>query len=829
MYLLEPKVSVSVSEISPHIKVQKHACFGQFLLILVLVAAAIGCYFPSLFSGFMSDDYFAYSYFFKALHLQPLSLLHNFTGSWMSSELRELHYRPFMIIPHLFDCLVWHLNPVGYHLTNLIIHAVCTVLVFLITKTILRSLHDSTNVLPSFLAALLFTVHPFHAEAVSWVSGRVDSFCTMLYLSSLFLFLSSQESNNQKLRTVSYICAFSSMMCKEIGVGLPAVLSLYVLCKRFGTEGIKSSIKNTLKETSIYWGLFIAYLALRTYALKTLFGGYVGLTGVLTDNIWLQRILDPKSYEKIFLPLPIEMVGKYNFNFVVLFLFNCLLAGLSLVRFWFCRPGFRFLRASLFTVGWIVIQFAIVARVWSATEGLAGGRQFYLLSVPYCILVALFLVPLCEKDKRHKILNIVAAVAMILYCSVLGVISFKQNKIWTDAAAYSKMFSAAILNQEQKLPTDSRILILNPPVTYEHMGLYPSYEVLRGLFEWPFCKPNLSNRICSLQPYFYNPNLINKSALNMVLKEGATKVICWNDDKKIASPLTYAPPNGPSSTDCHLDPVAHVDNAFIYRVVPNEPIRKQNIDCLEISVACKCNEIQNRKPHVLAFLWSDSAQASERNHKHSTLWQFNGDDGSQGERTVDKDERMATSLATLLTKDGHVHTYRFHLSEMTSWNLFGNLNSLTLMLTNPYFNKGKTDGVNYDIKSVKLLNLDNEIPSLSLDASLWHRNQNGTYSSNNKEKFVFNYDASKIKRAAQVLVEISKPDYFWEYFAGSYRQKKLADKRLTMLTLKRLSGQFTVNAAIFPCRGDYQIRITALDSTKNICSYVSDPVVVCVR
>ena len=800
-------------------KVEKDTGINYFLPILVLVAVAIGCYLPSLASGFMGDDYFAYSYFFKVLHTQPLLLLKNFTGSWMSSELRELYYRPLMIIPHLFDCLTWRLNPIGYHLTNLIIHSVCTVLCFLIARNIFKSLNDGTSSLAAFLAALLFAVHPLHAEVVSWIAGRVDGFCTMLYLSSFYLFLHSRQFDNRYLKIGSYVCAFGSMMCKESGTVLPAVFTFYIFCERFGTERITTTISHALKDTSIYWGSLLLYLALRTYALKTLLGGYSGLTGVLTGQDWLLRITDIRSYEKIFLPIPFEMSEKNQPYLSVASWLNCILAGACLVRLWVSKPNKRFARVLAFLLGWIAIQFAVVCRVWIETPSLAGGRQFYLLSAPYCILVALLLLPLSEKKHQHKILNASAASIMILYCSFFALISFQQNQFWTDAAAYSNTFRDAVINQYNQEPKKSHGLIVNIPVTYRHIGLYPSFEVLRGLFSWPFCNPDLTDHINSLQPYFYNHNLINKSALNTVLQDNNTKVICWNGNKKTTTVLAYLPPEGPNSSNCHLSPVPEAKAGLVYRVIPTGPIKKQNIDCLEITVRCKSKEKQNSNPSVLILSWLDNTNMSNRPQKEVYLWRISRSDGKLVQGTADKEEQLATGLGTLLESDENFHTYRFQLSEISSWALFGNLDSLKLMFADP--------SLNYDIKWVKLLNLSNEIPTLSLKKPLWIRNQNGSYAT--KDKLVFQYDATKIKGAQQVIVEISSPDIYWEYFSGMYRQQELSSRKLNTLTLHQLSGEFSIDNKMFPRDADYQIHIAALNASGQVIGYVSDPVIIHVK
>ena len=68
-----------------------------------------------------------------------------------------------------------------YHVTNLIIHIIGSILV-LITLIKLRIPY-----LLSFILALLFTVHPILTPAVSWISGRNDAMITVMILFSLYI------------------------------------------------------------------------------------------------------------------------------------------------------------------------------------------------------------------------------------------------------------------------------------------------------------------------------------------------------------------------------------------------------------------------------------------------------------------------------------------------------------------------------------------------------------------------------------------------------------------------------------------------------------------
>jgi tetratricopeptide (TPR) repeat protein len=80
----------------------------------------------------------------------------------------------------MLDCQLFDLRPWGHHLTNVILHAINTVLVFLA----LRRLTGTTW--RSFLVALLFGVHPLQVQSVAWISERKNLLSTMFWMLTLW-------------------------------------------------------------------------------------------------------------------------------------------------------------------------------------------------------------------------------------------------------------------------------------------------------------------------------------------------------------------------------------------------------------------------------------------------------------------------------------------------------------------------------------------------------------------------------------------------------------------------------------------------------------------
>ena len=97
-------------------------------------------------------------------------------NAFISDDIPSIVKNPFISHPwrvwtdlaaflNSLNYLVSGYNPFSYHLTNIIMHALVTILVFLFLNLFFK-------VEASFLAACLFAVHPIHTEAVTWISGR---------------------------------------------------------------------------------------------------------------------------------------------------------------------------------------------------------------------------------------------------------------------------------------------------------------------------------------------------------------------------------------------------------------------------------------------------------------------------------------------------------------------------------------------------------------------------------------------------------------------------------------------------------------------------------
>src|SRR3989442_9444853 len=93
------------------------------------------------------------------------------------------------------DCLLWGMNPVGYHLTSLLLHATSAVVFFFLARRFLTlalpraSGRGHALTVSAGFAPPLFALHPLRLESLAWVTGRPDVLSGRFFLLTVLVYL----------------------------------------------------------------------------------------------------------------------------------------------------------------------------------------------------------------------------------------------------------------------------------------------------------------------------------------------------------------------------------------------------------------------------------------------------------------------------------------------------------------------------------------------------------------------------------------------------------------------------------------------------------------
>jgi len=124
--------------------------------VAIIVLVAILAYLPSICGGFVLDD---------NLFVTENDLIRTPDGLhklWCTTESQD--YWPMTNTTFWIEWRLWETNPIGYHVTNLILHVVEALLIWVILRKM--------TIPGALLAAMVFALHPVNVESVAWIAQR---------------------------------------------------------------------------------------------------------------------------------------------------------------------------------------------------------------------------------------------------------------------------------------------------------------------------------------------------------------------------------------------------------------------------------------------------------------------------------------------------------------------------------------------------------------------------------------------------------------------------------------------------------------------------------
>lgn len=385
-----------------------------------------------------------------------------------------IHFRPLVAVSYYLDHLLWGNQPFGFHFSVWMAHIVNTALVFFMAQGLLPDQTGPSRFSP-LLAASLFAVHPAHAEAVAWIAGRNDVFCTALILMSLILYLRFHQTGSRLSYGLSMLAFFLALLTKEVAVGLVLLLAVY---EYLSMDHASFALwKRTALRLVIPFALLGIYFWMRSARMQFLPGGS---SSSITSSfsILLEIIRAYGFYFKLMLfPYPhnpfIAALPASNFYLILSgLMLVSLLAGLwlSLIR--------RHLLLGT-ALAWTLILLAPAAWVtaFKLAATPAAERYVYAPSAGFLIATAWLVLHGLEKlpvewASRSRRFAIMPGLVLILFTtgivSLWGWQSWNRNVVWRTPLIFWEAAVAA--SPEPGLP--HRLL----GIQYASRGRYSEAE-----------------------------------------------------------------------------------------------------------------------------------------------------------------------------------------------------------------------------------------------------------------------------------------------------------------------------------------------------------------
>jgi protein O-mannosyl-transferase len=139
---------------------------------------------------------------------------------WAFTKSHASNWHPLTWLSHMLDCEIYGLNPLGHHITNVLIHIANSLLLFYVLRRMTGAVWRS-----AFVAAA-FALHPIHVESVAWVTERKDVLSGLFWMLTILAYVRYVERPNIGRYLLVPAAFVMGLMSKPMVVTLPFVLLL---------------------------------------------------------------------------------------------------------------------------------------------------------------------------------------------------------------------------------------------------------------------------------------------------------------------------------------------------------------------------------------------------------------------------------------------------------------------------------------------------------------------------------------------------------------------------------------------------------------------------
>ena len=396
------------------------------------MAAVVAAFFPALANQFVNwdDDLnLTDNPYWRGLGPRQLR--------WMFTVMHGGHYQPLSWVSYAVDYQIWGLQPFGFHLTNLVLHAANAVLFWLVVMELLRAAAPpatdepaDTVPLAAAVGALFFALHPLRVESVAWASERRDVLAGFFFLLTLLAYLRAARDPARRLGrlVVATICFFLSLLSKAWAITLPAVLlvlDVYPLRRLGGGRPLGPVLREKIPFVVVAAvAATLALLAQNVEALRPL-----SQHGVMARVAQAAYGLCFYVWKTV---VPVGLVPLYLLEMPLDPTEPRYVAAMALVVA--TAVALVVVRKR---VPWLVAAVACYAIIVSPVLGFAqsgqqkvADRYTYLACLPFAVLVAAGVRQAALRWPSARRLPVAAAGVVLLG---LGVMTARQATVWHDS------------------------------------------------------------------------------------------------------------------------------------------------------------------------------------------------------------------------------------------------------------------------------------------------------------------------------------------------------------------------------------------------------------
>ncbi len=389
----------------------------RYLYLLFILIFTFIAYSPALKNGFITKwddkDYITEN---NHLGLSKANIEHSFFKG-------EDHgmYLPLTSLSFSINNYFSGLNPLPYHLTNILLHLTIILLVFWLMQLLFNSFEIA------IVTAALFAFHAMQVESVAFAAGRRDLLYTLFFILSCSCYLKYLDTSKWKFYVMSLSIFILSLFSKGQAISLPVTLLILDHLR-----GRKLFSKQSIVEKVPF---FILSLIFATIAFQV----KSGTVYQVTDKglpLSLQLILACYGLIvyiiKLLIPFNLSIIYPYPLNVdnslpSIYFVFPILVLALVILVLYFFKKGYKEVALGIV---FFVVNIFMVLQIAPNSYGIINEHYVYLPSIGIFFIIGYYYKKLTDKYSSSRYL---ITCVMMAYLIFIGGYTFSRCQDWKDS------------------------------------------------------------------------------------------------------------------------------------------------------------------------------------------------------------------------------------------------------------------------------------------------------------------------------------------------------------------------------------------------------------
>lgn len=326
------------------------------------------------------------------------------------------NYNPLTILTFAVEKALFGLDPTVFHVNNLLLHLLCTFLVYRIFTAL------GLPALAALFGTLVFGIHPMRVESVAWITERKDVLFGAFFLGALLLYIRYVDEGRKSGKMVAWILVLFalSLLSKIQAVTLPLTMLCVDYLRR---RPLKLSL--VLEK----WPFFLMSLA-------------IGLLGVYmlreneslddtTNYVFIERLMVGFTSYLVYLVkfvIPYRLSPLYPYEATLPTHFYAAPLGIlgvaGLVWYWWKKD----LRPYVFGMAFFTFNVMFLLQILAAGQGFLADRFTYIPYIGLIFMLAWFLNEAVRQPRRAMAVRGLS----LAWLGVMAVMTVQQNRVWKD-------------------------------------------------------------------------------------------------------------------------------------------------------------------------------------------------------------------------------------------------------------------------------------------------------------------------------------------------------------------------------------------------------------